>query len=248
MYTYGTWTWVRSHVRIFTQMFRYTYMYIYMCVQTRMCASDSLAIEAGEDWKEKRRKRRQAGKNEREATVMDRPISAARWSTRETERVRKRDQERIFSTYGMVRGERWKKRERGRATERERERERSWSGRSLANRRTRGGPVAVPRERNSTSAILLCHHLSLDRLLCNLLSTKQRILFRETDSRDLEFPWYRSIKFQLIHIYALRTFYFRLFLRNPPFHAYIFYFILHHFILFLFRCPIILYWLVYFFH
>lgn len=61
----------------------YVYV-IYMCTQTRTCASDSLAIETGEDRKERRRKRRQAGKNEREATVMDRPISAARWSTRET--------------------------------------------------------------------------------------------------------------------------------------------------------------------
>jgi len=53
----------------------------------------------------------------------------------------------------------------------DRKRERSWSGRSLANRRTQGGPVAVPCERNSTSAILLRHYLSLDQLLCNLLST-----------------------------------------------------------------------------
>jgi len=130
----------------------------------------------------------------REATVMDRPISAARWSTRETERTRRRDQKRIFSTYGMVRDGRWKKRE----TKNDRERERSWSGRSLANRRTQGGPVAVPCERNSTSAILLRHYLSLDQLLCNLLSTSNE--FSSARLIVVIELWHYPIKSQLARI------------------------------------------------
>lgn len=151
-------------------------LYMYTCTYVRVCRkhirvlmSDSLAIDIGEDIEgETEKDERAEWETEKEATVMDRPISAARWSTRETERARRRDQRRIFSTYGTVRDGRWKTRE----TKGDRERERSWSGRSLANRRTRSGPVAASYERNSTSAILLRHHLSPVQLLCNLLSTR----------------------------------------------------------------------------
>lgn len=94
----------------------------------------------------RRRGRERRREKERvEPTVMDRPISAARWSTRETERERKR--ERIFSTYGMVR-----------RTVEERRGERSRSGRSPANRRTRGGPVPATPERTSPPFVSSSSH------------------------------------------------------------------------------------------
>ena len=68
---------------------------------------------------------------------MDRPISAARWSTRETERERRENERAGESSPPMA----WY------AADEKRRGERSWSGRSPANRRTRGGPVR-PRQRN----------------------------------------------------------------------------------------------------
>lgn len=168
------------------------------CAYVRLLGNRHWRGQEGETETDERAER----EKEREATVMDRPISAARWSTRETERARRRDQRRIFSTYGTVRDGRWKKRE----TKSDRERERSWSGRSLANRRTRGGPVAAPCERNSTSAILLRHHLSPAQLLCNLLSTS----YEFSSARPIvviKLAWHYPIKSQLARILkSLTTF------------------------------------------
>lgn len=128
---------------------------------------------------------------------MDRPISAARWSTRETERKRRRDRERIFSTYGMVRAVDDEKRERGRATERER----SWSGRSPANRRTRGGPVRCGGRTRETLPRLFSTAITYRRLLCNLLSSGNEF----SSARPMvviELPRRRPMKSQLARISA----------------------------------------------
>ena len=93
---------------------------------------------------------------------MDRPISAARWSTRETEREQRENERAGESSPPMA----WYAAVEERRGE-ERRGERSWSGRSPANRRTRGGPVR-PHRRNLAFSLSLS--LSLSPSLCPLSS------------------------------------------------------------------------------